>query len=199
MLYSTQGKGSEEIVAPRASVEDLRLRVVASTMEDAPVPVASGRVPRGTSANFKLKVQTRKEWREQVDIYQWTQTQEVLRGFTMKFDNEGRRNVVQAAVAKRMGLLAGVSDLFVARPSGRFCGLWIEVKQNREYTPSERRSETWKRQEAFQARMRSVGFACRFAFGAEDGIKIIKAYINLGIREVMPPSETTTPPDRDGR
>ncbi len=173
--------------------------MVASTIEDAPVPVAGTNVPRRTSKNFKLKVQTRKEWREQVDIYQWTQTQEVLRGFTMKFDNEGRRNVVQAAVAKRMGLLAGVSDLFIARPAGRFCGLWIEVKQNREYTPSERRSETWKRQEAFQARMRSVGFACRFAFGAEDGIKIIRSYINLGIREVMPPSEATTPPDREGR
>lgn len=131
------------------------------------------------------KVQYRKEWREQADIYQWCQTQECLRGFVMKIDNEGRRNVIQAAVAKRMGLLAGVSDLFVARPAGQFYGLWLEVKQAREYTPVQRRSETWKRQEAFHARMRSVGFACGFAFGAQHGIKILKAYISLGIRDAI--------------
>jgi len=197
MLYSTPSKGSVGIVAPRVSLEVLGLsHEKASGREEAsqgPVHGSSPKVPRGT------KPKHRKEWKEQADIYQWTQTQEVLRGFTMKFDNERRRTVVQAAVAKRMGLLAGTSDLFVARPSGRFCGLWLEVKQAREYTPSERRSETWKRQEEFQERMRSVGFACRFAFGAEDGIKIIRAYINLGIREVMSPYEASIPPDRDDR
>lgn len=196
LLYGRHDNGSEPIALPAASQTVLRLSVVEEPAEKPPAVTAQGRVPRGTC---RLKAPRRKEWREQADIYQWTQTQEVLRGFVMKFDNEGRRSVAQAAVAKRMGLLAGVSDLFVARPSGRFCGLWLEVKQAREYTPSERRSETWKRQEAFQERMRSAGFAARFAFGAEDGIKIIRSYVNLGIREVTLPSAASIPPDRDDR
>lgn len=177
LLYGCNDKGSVGIVPPRVSLGDLGLsheklsgREMGATQLQA--PEAAPRVPRRTS-----KPKAIKEWREQVAIYQWTQTIQLLRGFVMKFDNEGRRNVVQAAVAKRMGLLPGTSDLFIARPINGYPGLWLEVKQNRPYTPSERAKDTWKRQEAFQERMRSVGFAAHFCFGAENGIEIITNYI----------------------
>ncbi len=204
MLYGSPSKGQVGIVPPRINLEDLEVQhfvppnsarlVLGSCPEipgnskvDSEAPKASSKpqVPRGTP-----KQKTRKEWREQEDIYRWSQMMQPLRGHVMMIGNEGRRTVVQAAVAKRMGLLAGSSDLFVARPVGPYAGLWLEVKQNRSYSMSERKKDSWLRQEAFQARMRSVGYAATFAFGAEHGIKIIKRY--------MEPNQTdyAIPPDR---
>lgn len=193
LLYAPLRKDYAGNVAPRVSVADLKLCAISSHPEipDSSLQHGGSKVPRRT-----LKPKHRKEWREQEEIYRWTQLNYLLKGFVMMIGNEGRRNVVQAAVAKRMGLLAGSSDLFIARPAGKFCGLWLEVKQAREYAISERKKETWVRQEAFQARMRSVGFAARFAFGAENGIKIIQSYLNLGIREVMCAAPPAIPPDR---
>lgn len=195
MLYSTQSKGSVGIVAPRVSLEVLGLSHEKLSgrkgVSQGLVHGSSPKVPRGTP-----KPKHRKEWREQADIYQWSQTVFALRGHVMKFDNEGRRSVVQAAVAKRMGLLAGVSDLFVARPCGPYAGLWMEVKQARIYTPAERKKESWVRQEAFQNRMRVAGYAACFAFGAEHGIKLLRHYLDKGIREVMSDISPAIPPDR---
>jgi hypothetical protein len=197
MLYGGESKGQVGIVPPRLNLEDLGVqhyvspnaaRLVFGSCPEIPgnskvhtVP----KVPRGTT-----KTKTRKEWREQEDIYRWSQMIQTLRGHVMMIGNEGRRTVVQAAVAKRMGLLAGSSDLFVALPVTPYAGLWLEVKQNRSYSMSERKKDSWQRQEAFQARMRSVGYAATFAFGAEHGIKIIKRY--------MEPNQTdyAIPPDR---
>lgn len=189
MLYGYPDKGQVGIVPPRVSMADLGLMHEKPLFRDVASPSqchgSSPKVPRGT-----LKPKTRKEWREQEDIFRWTQMMQPLQGHVMMIGNEGRRTVVQAAVAKRMGLLAGSSDLFVARPITPYAGLWLEVKQNRSYSMSERRKDSWLRQESFQARMRSAGYAATFAFGAEHGINIIKRY--------MEPNQTDydIPPDR---
>ncbi len=113
----------------------------------------------------------------------------------MMIGNEGRRTVVQGAIAKSMGLLPGASDLLIARCCGPYAGLFMEVKQAREYSDSEKRTEHWLRQEAFQARMRAAGYATCFAFGCGHGITLITHYLAKGIRElqVSPP---VIPPDR---
>lgn len=181
MLYGSPSKAPQGIVPPRVSMEDMEVQhfvppnaadLVFGFVSTHPGLQDSQKVPRRT------KPKAIKEWREQAAIYKWTQKTQLLRGFVMKFDNEGKRSVVQSAVAKRMGLLPGTSDLFIARPIGGFHGLWLEVKQDRQYTASERAKDTWKRQEAFQARMRSVGFATAFCFGADDGIGIITRYLD---------------------
>ncbi len=198
LFYAPLRKGYVGIVAPQVCIEDLGLtheKLKASGREEVTQGLCHGSSPnvsRGT-----LKPKHRKEWKEQEEIYRWTQLNHLLKGFVMMIGNEGRRTMIQAAVAKRMGLLAGSSDLFIARPAGKYCGLWLEVKQSREYTLSERKKDTWLRQEAFQERMRSVGFAARFAFGAERGIKTIQAYLNLGIREVMCSEPSEVPLDRE--
>lgn len=177
-LYCTHDKGIKEIVEPRSSIEVSEL---STEKKKAPgreiispqlVSEAEPKVSRGTS-----KLKARKEWREQVDIYTWTQTVQSLKKMVMMIGNEGKRNVVQAAVAKRMGLLPGSSDLFIARPVGIYHGLFLEVKQNRVYTISERKKDTWLRQEAFQARMIEAGFEAYFCFGCHQGIEIIKRYL----------------------
>lgn len=158
--------GSEPIVPPRASVEASGAQLAMHV---------SPNVPRGTSKPDK-PVPLR-EWREQEALYAWTQGLPMLRGHVMSLGNEQRRDVVRAAVAKRMGLLAGASDLFIARPLGRYAGFWLEMKQNRHYSASERRTVTWLRQEAFQERMRSAGYAAAFAFGCDDGVRLISLYL----------------------
>ena len=199
LLCSTQGKDPVGIVPPRVNLEDLKLCTILSHPEIPDNSKASGseqnksttysrqiqdNVSRGTIAkNYTnvsretLKPKTRKEWREQEEIYKWTQKHPLLGGHVMMIGNEGRRTVVQAAVAKRMGLLPGSSDLFIARPVMPYAGLWLEVKQNRSYSTSERKKDSWLRQEGFQARMRSAGYAACFCFGAEDGIKKIMTYL----------------------
>jgi hypothetical protein len=208
MLYGPPKKGSVEIVPPRVNLEDLALKhdvlhgSVTVPEHYAPIscagtgrglggetPRAAHKVPRGTSTKQKV----RKEWREQAEIYAWTQTVQTLQKMVMMIGNESRRNVVQAAVARRMGLLAGSSDLFIARPVEPYAGLWIECKQNREYTKAERSTDHWKRQEAFQERMRSVGYAAAFAFGAEHGIKIIKRYMETNRTDYDCPPDRVNP------
>lgn len=152
------GKGQVEIALPRENL-------------------AVSKVPRGTRAAAKPK--PRKEWREQEDIYKWTQMNQSLRGHVMMIGNDAKRNVVQAAVSRRMGLLAGASDLFIAKPVGQYAGLWLEVKQAREYTKSQKSTDHWKRQQEFQDRMRKAGYAADFAFGAEHGIMIIGKYLGI--------------------
>lgn len=119
----------------------------------------------------------RKEYFEQVDTYLWTQTQDILRGYVMKIGNEGKRTIAQGAMQKQLGLLRGASDLFIARPFGKYHGMWIEMKQDREYTASERAKDSWIAQEEFQSRMRSVGYYACFAFGVRDAIDLIIEYI----------------------
>lgn len=143
-------------------------------------------VPRGTSKVQKTN-KPRKERYEQEDIYAWTQTVQRLQGHVMMIENQGRRNVVQAAMAKRMGLLAGVSDLFIALPITPFAGLWLEVKQARDYTLSERQKDHWKRQEAFQDRMRMAGYAAETCYGFDQGREIIQAYLAGTLNRYLPP------------
>ncbi len=76
-------------------------------------------------------------------------------------------------------MLPGASDLFIACPRGGKFGLWVEMKENRTYHPSERRKTTWMAQEAFQERMRSQGYSADFAFGFEHGRIIVCRYMGI--------------------
>lgn len=76
-----------------------------------------------------------------------------------------------------MGLRSGVSDLFIYYPTKSFHGLWLEVKRNKNYSPSERKTDTWIAQEEFIRLVKSVGYAGYFCYGFEDGKNIIESYL----------------------
>jgi len=118
------------------------------------------------------------ENQEQRALVKWVKLQPKLREFIMKLDNEGKRTPGQGWNAKLMGLLPGASDLFLAYPSGGYCGCWIECKRNKKYTPSQMKTESWINQEIFQNNMKSVGFHAFFAFGLMDGINKILEYLD---------------------
>ena len=172
-LYGYPNKGSSRIVSPRGCNAVFGNHV--------PAPGEPGNVPCRTLVRKKRSGNAEK--REQRAFYHWTQLQTDLRGNVMMIGNEGRRNPVQGAMLKALGMLPGASDLFISVPCGPFAGLFIEMKQNKKYTPSARRSDTWLRQEAFQARMRENGYCACFAFGMSHGITIVRWYTNMGIRK----------------
>jgi hypothetical protein len=160
-LYGTQPPNQEEISSPRSSQE---------VLEGVPASIAP--------AKRKKQRTCPKERHEQRLAYEWTQTVPALKRRVMALFNDQQRSVARAAIAKLMGLLPGASDLFIAKPVGQYYGLWVEMKQNRSYPPSERRKKSWMAQEAFQADMREEGYAAVFAFGADHAIKLIKEYMN---------------------
>ena len=118
-----------------------------------------------------------KEYVEQVALVSWLSMHPKLKKFFLKNDNEGKRTPAQGHHAKRMGLRPGASDLFISWPTKSHPGLWLEVKRNKKYTPSEMRTDTWIAQEEFLDNMRSVGYAGFFCYGWEDGKRIIENYL----------------------
>jgi hypothetical protein len=76
-----------------------------------------------------------------------------------------------------MGLRPGVPDIFVNYPANGFHGLYIEVKRNRKYSPSEMRTDTWLAQVKFLENAKSVGYAGDFCYGWEDGKRIVESYL----------------------
>ncbi len=92
-------------------------------------------------------------------------------------NNEGKRTPLQGFNLKLMGLRSGVSDIFLYYPSNGFHGLFLEVKKNKKYAPSEMRTPTWLAQLKFMEQVKSVGYAAEFCYGWEEGAKIIESYL----------------------
>jgi hypothetical protein len=85
--------------------------------------------------------------------------------------NERQCDVVYGRILKRMGVRKGVSDLFFPRSNKTFKGLWIELK-----TPTGKVSPS---QLEFINEMIEEGYAAHVAYGAEEGIKMIKNFYYL--------------------
>ena len=117
------------------------------------------------------------ENQEQRALVQWIRIHSILRDFIVKLNNEGKRNQFQGYNLKRMGMMPGASDLFLAYPTARHHGLWLEVKQNRKYKPSEKTKSSFVAQKLFLERMISVGFAGEFCYGFDHGRRVIESYL----------------------
>jgi len=123
----------------------------------------------------KLKVLT--ENQEQRALVKWLSYHPIVRNFYLKQNNEGKRSPEQGWNLKLMGLRPGASDLFLYYPTNSYHGLFLEVKRNKNYTPSERRTDTWIAQEEFIDTVKSVGYAAYFCYGWIDGKEIIERYL----------------------
>lgn len=128
-----------------------------------------------TELNTQLKVPL--EWMEQKWLVDWLNVHPTLKDLFFKTNNEGKRTGQQAHYLKQMGLRVGVSDLFICYPSNGFHGLFLEVKRNKKYTPSDRLTTTWLAQEKFINTVKNVGFQAHICYGWVDGKKIIEAYL----------------------
>lgn len=86
--------------------------------------------------------------------------------------NGGWRNFKTAARLKKEGVVAGVADLFLAIPSGKRHGLFIEMKRK----DGGRQSATQKK---FEDAVHRQGFGYIVCHGWEDAASFIKLYLEL--------------------
>ena len=89
--------------------------------------------------------------------------------------NGGSRNVAEAANLKRMGVKAGVPDLCLPYPSGKYHGLWIELKTER--------GRVMGTQREWIEYLRSQGYAAYVCRGAEQAINCLKEYLKGNTKE----------------
>lgn len=122
---------------------------------------------------------------EQVALMSWARRYRIVIGigsgqllseYLYAIPNGGRRGKVEAARLKAAGVKAGVSDLHLPLPRGRFHGLWIELK-----APKPHPSSTSTEQRAWLKRMREAGHRAEVCFGAADAIAAIQDYLALGL------------------
>jgi len=96
--------------------------------------------------------------------------------FYYHIPNGGKRNIIEGARFKRMGVRAGVCDYFVMRASGRYHGLYIEFKAGENRKPSDA-------QIAFMDIAEYEGYKTVVVFSVEAAISEIYKYLELNKNE----------------
>lgn len=85
--------------------------------------------------------------------------------------NERATSPTKGAMLKRMGVRAGVSDLFLPRKNNENSGLWIELK-----------SELGRASVAqmnFIKEMKAEGYSAEVCYGAQEAIDLIKSFYGI--------------------
>lgn len=72
---------------------------------------------------------------------------------------------------KRMGVVAGVSDLFLPRGNGSLSGMWLEMKA--------KGGKLSDAQKKFQLNMAAENYGTYVAYSAEEAILMIKSFYRI--------------------
>lgn len=87
--------------------------------------------------------------------------------------NEGKRSLYTGNKLKKEGLKKGVSDICLPVPSGKYIGLYIEMKYGD--------NKVTKEQLDFLYRMQALGHAVKVCYSAKEAINAIIKYYELSI------------------
>lgn len=96
--------------------------------------------------------------------------------YVIKINNEGVRSKILTHVLKQMGLHPKASDLFIAWPTKRFPGFWLELKRE-NYTFPESDREHWEGQMNFLMDMVKVGYAGAMCGGFDECCQALEIYL----------------------
>jgi hypothetical protein len=109
---------------------------------------------------------------EQCVFMDWVRLNPNIERYTLHIANQRRANFAYGRLLKRMGVKAGVSDIFIAKPRGGLCGLWIEFKRVKggKLSPEQL---NWLNL------MQDVGYGAHVACGCDEAIRIVKAYFGM--------------------
>lgn len=91
--------------------------------------------------------------------------------------NEGKRSIYTGNKLKKEGLKKGVPDICLPVPSGKYAGLYIEMKFGNNKTTSE--------QENYLYRLSKRGYAVKVCYSSEEGINTIKQYYKLSENQCL--------------
>lgn len=109
---------------------------------------------------------------------QWLALQHpIAYSLTIKIDNEGLTN---RASAVSLGLHIGASDYFIALPTLKFYGLFLEVKAD-GWKPSQSSKTHIAKQLAFGEKMKARGYAFAFCVGVDECINATNEYFNSAV------------------
>lgn len=86
--------------------------------------------------------------------------------------NEGRRNPRTGAYLKKMGMQRGWPDYSLMIPSGKFNGMFLEMK-----LPEERGKNLPPHQRSKLKKLSRMGYYCGVAYGASEAIELTKIYL----------------------
>ena len=106
----------------------------------------------------------------QINFMNWFKyTYPELERYIFHFANERKCSVIEGKILKRMGVRAGVSDVFLAWPSNNYPGLWMEIKVGKNPLSAT--------QKEFFRTMDSVGYATAFAIGIDECKEAVINYL----------------------
>lgn len=112
------------------------------------------------------------ESQEQIKLFKWAAYHPIAKNYLWATPNGGSRHLLEAINLRKQGVKRGVSDIFFAYPSGKFHGLFIEMKR------SDRSLSTLSEEQLiFLTNMKAVGFEAVVSYGADHAIEIITTYL----------------------
>lgn len=110
------------------------------------------------------------EDQEQIALIQWANTQPSIKDLLFHSPNGGSRHKLEALKLKRMGVKAGVPDLFLPIPTSQHHGLFIELKRRRLSTLTI--EQKW-----WLNALAERGYCAEVAYGWEEAKNIIEEYM----------------------
>lgn len=123
---------------------------------------------------MNMKYALRSEDTEQINVISWAQWQTNAHPelkLLHHCPNGGSRHKAEAVKLKQMGVVAGVPDLCLPVPKGKYIGLYIEMKYDK--------GRIEKTQKEFLKTAMKYGHFCVVCYGAEEAIRILQEYIGL--------------------
>lgn len=119
-----------------------------------------------------MKNYMRSEATEQMAVIQWCEINKFIHPelqLIFHVPNGGKRNASEGAKFKKLGVKAGVPDLFLPIAKDGYHGLFIEMKYGKGTTSKEQK--TWLKE------LDNQGYLCRVCNGAEEAVQVILGYI----------------------
>lgn len=122
------------------------------------------------SSIHKIRKTQPSETSVQIAVMDWVRAQgESVSNYVFHIANESPRTVIYGALLKKMGMRAGVSDLFIAIPTQKYHGAWIEIKQGK--------NKLTKSQKYFLESMSKKDYYTAVTYGVDETIKVINNYL----------------------
>lgn len=108
---------------------------------------------------------------EQTLLFDWIRLHPDIAPYCIHIANQRQTSIVMGKKLKCMGVMAGVSDVFIAIPKNGFSGMWLELKtKTGRATPI---------QKDFLTRMEVAGYKSVIANGFDSARLEIIQYLGL--------------------
>jgi hypothetical protein len=103
-----------------------------------------------------------------IALFEWSQYNNI---FLIHIPNEGKRGNWGNAQQKKIGLIKGFPDYFIAHANKLFHGMFLEIKKSGK--------KPTKEQIAIMDRLKEQGYFSSWADSIDGAISLISSYLNI--------------------